>query len=391
MSLQLNEQQSKGITEAIKWFFNPDKDLVFTIGGYAGTGKSSTVNLLVELLGINKYQVLYVTLTGKASSLLRAKGAYSNTIHSTFYRVCVDNQTGQTFFAKRKSINSCIKLIVIDEVSMVDGKMMEDIKTFGIPILALGDPGQLPPLFTPNMYIQHPNVMLTMVMRQAGDSGILVLATMARNDEPIPNGKYIESQVLNYEDLLHIEIYDAVLCWSNRTRKKLNKEIRHRLGYDRSKYPLKGEKIVCIKNDLNHEIIFNDTIINPMNGMVMNVLEDPIIDTNLEYVELKVRPDFIDDKHLMFNLKCPKCIFDIYSLDDPNEAENINLFDLPREYTACTFAYAISVHKSQGSQWNNVVVVDDYHGRKDQYKNWLYSGITRAVESVTIARVTKKE
>ena len=69
MSLQLNEQQSKGITEAIKWFFNPDKDLVFTIGGYAGTGKSSTVNLLVELLGINKYQVLYVTLTGKASSL----------------------------------------------------------------------------------------------------------------------------------------------------------------------------------------------------------------------------------------------------------------------------------------------------------------------------------
>jgi hypothetical protein len=52
VSLQLNEQQSKGITEAIKWFFNPDKDLVFTIGGYAGTGKSSTVNLLVELLGI---------------------------------------------------------------------------------------------------------------------------------------------------------------------------------------------------------------------------------------------------------------------------------------------------------------------------------------------------
>lgn len=391
MSLQLNEQQSKGITEAIKWFFNPDNDLVFTIGGYAGTGKSSTVNLLVELLGINKYQVLYVTLTGKASSLLRAKGAYSNTIHSTFYRVCIDNQTGQTFFAKRKSINSCIKLIVIDEVSMVDGKMMEDIKTFGIPILALGDPGQLPPLFTPNMYIQHPNVMLTMVMRQAGDSGILILATMARNDEPIPNGKYVESQVLNYEDLLHIENYDAVLCWSNRTRKKLNKEIRHRLGYDKSKYPLKGEKIVCIKNDLNHEIIFNDTIINPMNGMVMNVLEDPIIDTRLDYVELKVRPDFIDDKHLMFNLKCPKCIFDIYSLDDPNEAENINLFDLPREYTACTFAYAISVHKSQGSQWNNVVVVDDYHGRKDQYKNWLYSGITRAVESVTIARVTKKE
>jgi len=125
--------------------------------------------------------------------------------------------------------------------------------------------------------------------------------------------------------------------------------------------------------------------------MVMNVLEDPIIDTKLDYVELKVRPDFIDDKHLVFNLKCPKCIFDIYSLDDPNEAENINLFDLPREYTACTFAYAISVHKSQGSQWNNVVVVDDYHGRKDQYKNWLYSGITRAVESVTIARVTKKE
>mgnify|MGYP002856265226 CR=1 FL=1 len=385
MAIHFNQQQSDGIRAAMKWWFNPHKKPVFVYSGYAGTGKSTCVNTLVQLLGINKYQVLYATLTGKASVVLRSKSCYSNTIHSVFYRVCVDQQTGQTYFARRKSINGCIKLIVIDEVSMVDGKMMEDIVSYGIPILALGDPGQLPPLFHPNPYVLHPDVMLTQVMRQDGESGILKLARYAREGKKLPYGKCLESEVIHIDQIKDIEKYDMVLCWSNKRRREINKIIRSKLGYDKlSRYPLNGEKLVCLKNDLENELIYqNDIIINPVNGMCCFTLGDAIdYDSTTDYIEMSYVPDFMKHTDMYFNSRVSKILFDSYYDDsvDPN-----NLFDICRDHVCLDFGYCITVHKSQGSSWPNVLVIDDYHGRHDQYPNWAYTALTRAEKSVTYA------
>lgn len=386
MSFKLNKGQSEGIKKAINWFFDPNKKPLFLLCGFAGTGKSSCVNLLVELLGINKYQVLYCGLTGKAVAVLRSKNCYANTIHSTFYRVCVDPLTGQTFFAKRHSLNGCIKLIVIDEVSMVDGKMMEDILSFGVPVLALGDPGQLPPLFNPNPYINNPDVLLTEVMRQKGTSGILELATMSRNEEPIPYGQYIESNVIHIDEIRNIEKYDMVLCWSNKRRREINKEIRNKLGHDKiSRYPLKGEKIVCFRNNLNDEIIYNDTTINPVNGMLMYMQQDHVdYDKHSDFIDITCRPDFID-VDLNFNLRSPKSMFDRYYNGKEIDNTEIDLFSIPKEYTVFDYGYCFSVHKSQGSQWDNVLFIDDYKGRRDQKSKFLYTAITRAVKRITVA------
>jgi exodeoxyribonuclease-5 len=58
----------------------------------------------------------------------------------------------------------------------------------------------------------------------------------------------------------------------------------------------------------------------------------------------------------------------------------------PADEIVLDFGYAVTVHKSQGSEWPNVLVIDDYRGAKDLYKKWLYTAITRASKSVTIAR-----
>ena len=384
MGLILNPQQKDAISKAIRWWFDPHKKPIFTLAGLAGTGKSSTVNILVNILGINKYQVLYVTLTGKASVVLRSKSCYSNTIHSVFYRVCVDPETGQTYFAKRKSLNGCIKLIVIDEVSMVDGKMMEDILSFGVPVLALGDPGQLPPLFHPNPYIEHPDVLLTQVMRQSGESGILKMAYAVREGKRLHYGDYLESKVIPLHSLSDIEKYDMVLCWSNAHRRELNKQIREKLGYDKlSKYPLNGEKLVCLRNDLTNKIIFqNDIIINPVNGMCCFSVGDAI-DSEGEYLELSYRPDFMHGPLDYFNTKVSKLPFDAYY--DESLLKKLNPMEICREHVLVDWGYSITCHKSQGSSWPNVLVIDDYHGRKDQYNQWYYTAITRAEKSVTVA------
>ena len=86
--------------------------------------------------------------------------------------------------------SSDLRLIVLDEVSMVGDQMACDLMSFGKPILVVGDPGQLPPIqgegaFTKDM----PDVMLTEIHRQAAESAVIRLATMARQGEPIGFGR----------------------------------------------------------------------------------------------------------------------------------------------------------------------------------------------------------
>ena len=122
----LNSQQLDAVKKCVKWYFTQSYEKhYFAIGGVAGSGKSTVVNIIIKMLGLSETDVIFCTLTGKASLVLRMKGNPSNTIHKTFYSVY---KKGNSFlFSLKKRISSTIKLIVIDEVSMVTAKMLEDI------------------------------------------------------------------------------------------------------------------------------------------------------------------------------------------------------------------------------------------------------------------------
>ncbi len=376
---KLTPEQYNAIKMAIEWYYDPHKEIDFYLCGSAGTGKSTVAKTAVSMMGLSPYQVLYVTFTGKAASVLRSKGNVANTIHSTFYRVFTFPD-GKTGFAKRKSIPNTIKLIVVDEVSMVNEHMMNDLRTFGIPLLCLGDPGQLPALFYPNIRVEHPDVFLTQVIRQKNDSGILVLATMARNDIPIDFGQYRESKVIHIGEIKNIEDYDMVLCWSNKTRKELNALIRNKKGLT-SLYPEQGEKLVCIKNNYNYEINSNGLSLIPVNGMEVKTLSKPNFSENKEFLLLDYAPDYVKD--INFSSPVSKIPFDAYKNMEPYENQ---LQYIPQHQVIFDYGYSLSVHKSQGSAWPNVLIIDEYGGPQADYKKWLYTGITRATNSVTIAR-----
>ena len=388
MSIILNDGQKNGIMQAVKWYFDVDKKPLFFLAGSAGTGKSTCASTAVEMMGLTKYQVIYVTPTGKAATVLRQKGCIANTIHSTFYHVMSDTLTGKIRFARKKKIaNGVIKLIIIDEFSMVNGKMVEDIVSFGVPILALGDPGQLPPMYSKNPYLDNPDVFLTEVMRQKGESGILHLATLARNNVPIDQGNYIESKVCYLGDIHNIEEYDIVLCATNKAREDINRIIRRKLGIE-SRYPVAGEKLVCLKNDYENQIIYQgDMIINPVNGMMMeNLVDAKDIDECVDYLDMVYTPDFLKNEgdFKYFSTRVSKLPFDICAQGGVIDSEDS--MNTPADEIVLDFGYAVTVHKSQGSEWPNVLVIDDYRGAKDLYKKWLYTAITRASKSVTIAR-----
>ena len=148
-------------------------------------------------------------------------------------------------------------LIVLDEVSMVGDDMARDLLAFGKPILVLGDPGQLPPIKGEGAFTKAaPDVMLTEIHRQAGESAIIRLATMARQGLPIPYGEH-DAYVWKMprlgvapEQMLR---GGQVICGRNATRIQLNIAMKRAAGFD-GVYPTgehrdgQLEKIICLKN-----------------------------------------------------------------------------------------------------------------------------------------------
>lgn len=390
-----NTQQLDAIQKALRWFFTDSyKDNLFVIGGLAGCGKSTVVKVIIRMLGLTNDDVIFATLTSKASLVLRLKGNPSNTIHKTFYSTY---KKGKSFrFSLKKQINGNIRLIVIDEVSMVSLNMLNDIISFGIPVIALGDYGQLSPIFGGNIFdVRKPDVFLTMVMRQTDESGILDLATKARNGESIPLGKYKMSEVTTIEKIWgKIQVFDLVLCYSNKVRRLYNSIIRKKRGFT-STYPQKGEKVLCLVNNYNYEIAYEDIPIYLNNGLMGIVQKDSEIVNEtgeIETCKLSFIPDFIDDTDYdhTFNIECFKEVFDQYNIDISKEAFIEKMMDddfdedILGNIGMMDFGYCLTVHKSQGSEADNVLVLNDFIGSEANYNKWLYTAITRARKSVTI-------
>src|SRR4029079_10876095 len=177
------------------------------------------------------------------------------------------------------------RLIVLDEVSMVGEDMARDLMSFGKPILVLGDPGQLPPIKGEGAFTKDaPDIMLTEIHRQAGESAIIRLATMARNGEPIGFGQYdtfvwkMRKMDVTPEQCLR---GGQVICGLNATRLGLNNAMRRAAGFSDGYLPTGGgEKLICLKNQ-------ND--LGLINGMFITL--DNVVDEGSHYFSAVAREE----------------------------------------------------------------------------------------------------
>lgn len=392
--MTFTEKQLISIKKCVEWFYlNSFKKNRFIIGGLAGTGKSTILSYAIEILGLGPNEVIFCTFTGKASLVLRMKGLHSNTIHKVFYNVR-KNFDGSFLFSKKSKILSGVQLIVIDELSMVGQTMMEDILSFGIPVIGLGDPGQLPPIYGANKYISELDCFLTEVMRQDSISGILTLADMAREGKFIPCGNYGNSKVISVNDFDYekeINNFDVILCWKNKTRISLNKFIRKNILKIDSIYPIAGDKLLCLENNYAYSLAIKPLSIDIFitNGLLGNTNEDAKKEEG--HVSLKFYPDFnknYDYDPNFFELKCDEKEFLKYAddyIEYSDEEEIIEELDCD-EIVKVDYGYAFTVHKSQGSEWDNVLIIDEFKGSDDMRNKWLYTAITRGKKSVTILK-----
>ncbi|RKE68076.1 exodeoxyribonuclease-5 [Pseudorhodoplanes sinuspersici] len=432
-----SDTQARAIAAIKDWFKNrTDQQQVFRLFGYAGTGKSTVLKFALDELGIEPHKsdreggscvpgVVTATFTGKAALVLRRKGTPARTIHSLIYSVIIATDeeieaankkiaeaeqdalklmgfertaADATIEAMRQALSQMkkprfalnpqsdaahAKLIVLDEVSMVGEDMARDLMSFGKPILVLGDPGQLPPIKGEGAFTNDaPDVMLTEIHRQAEESAIIRLATMARRGEPIGFGQYdtfvwkMRKMDVTPEQCLR---GGQVISGLNATRLQLNNAMRRAAGFGGGYLPTgRGEKIICLKNQ-------ND--IGLINGMFVT-LED-VVDEGSLYFSATTRDEEgnpigrPNGDGKPERLRIYKGHFEDHVAFDRQRHDRD--WKHKRNLTEATFGWAITGHKSQGSQWENVIVWDDGLGRNEaDRRRWLYTVITRAERGLVI-------
>lgn len=388
----LNTQQQDALNKAKEWY-RKGNEQVFKLAGYAGTGKTFTARAIAEELAGPK--TAFCAFTGKAALVMRQHGMRAQTIHSLIYDV--DTVVVHTPGGPRKQIVSTLKdrldpkpeLIIVDEASMVGKKMLADLRSFGIPILTIGDPFQLPPVCDEESeLLQHPDVILDEIVRQDAGSAIPRLADKIRKGLPLQPDESVSGVIYQLPKSAMDTDLPQILPWAgqiiagrNATIQSLNAKARLIQGYTNTELPEEGEKLICKRNDWNSFLEGGADRYPLVNGMIGYCLHVQKVERCVERPWQTKRPCVI-----------PEHVMDFVPIDDPTGVfpalvfEPASLFcDADRRRwmrkMIFQFAYCITCHAAQGSEWERVVVFDDSwpSGSDPLFQaRWQYTAVTRA-------------
>ena len=371
----LNSGQEFIVNKAVDWFYNSN-DLVFQYDGPPGSGKSVVLNEIVKRLRLDIItEIAPMSFIGAASLVMRTKGLITaKTAHSWIYEVIEipkkdpdgnilrDPLYGTILttvkFRPRKSLPKSIKLIVIDEAYCMPANMRPEIEKFGVKILACGDQNQLPPVMDKPAFLADGKVYhLTEIMRQQGLEDIVFIAHRAMLQLPLLNGYYGNSMVIDYEDITDGMLLwaDVVICCKNATRDYFNDRIRKLKGFY-GDLPNRGERIVCRSNNwLEEAPDINGNSVNLVNGLIGTVINSPDVagyNKKTRTFEVIFEPDLTQGVvfNTVGNYDYITSPYDMRNQIKENRYTQGNLFE---------YAYAITCHVSQGSQFHRVIYIEE--------------------------------
>lgn len=430
--MELSEQQEEAIrviTNCIK----VEKQKLTYLAGYAGTGKSTILPYIIDALGLDPFDVAFLAPTGQAAKVMRRKlrdqkagNILTSTIHSAIYRPQEDDisvlEMDLTRLSREKmsakpdrqpvlekqiralkaeleqsyqngseivfhlNLDSAIqkaKLIVVDEGTMVGTVLANDLKYFDVPIFVMGDPGQLPPINDDyGLTGGKPDYFLTDIRRQAKDNPIIFISGLAREKKQIKYGFYGEAVRVVPRNKYSVQMFDNTLqapqliVGANKTRWMATRSFRdHFLGAGTSKLgPRKQEPLIVCRNSREHPNLVNGTAVFGDN------------DINLIKGESMFKLDFRDEDGYKYKGKVFQGKFEEHFSNKIGgfTCTDKEAYNARKKSFEMDWAWAITTHKSQGSQWDDVCVIDESFIFGDFAANHLYTAITRAAKALTL-------
>jgi exodeoxyribonuclease V len=156
---------------------------------------------------------------------------------------------------------------------------------------------------------------------------------------------------------------DQVLVGRNATRRAYNARLRERRGFD-DPLPVAGDKLVCLRNNRRKGLF---------NGGLWLIKERPRPRRQILRMHL-TSDEGLDDRVVKVSVR-PECFNGtIETLEWPQR----------KKYDEFDFGYVLTVHKAQGSQWDDVVLFDESFAFAESRERWLYTGVTRAAKKLTL-------
>jgi len=405
MTYSLSPDQAEALRQIGAWYRSKSSPYL-TLGGYAGTGKTTLIAYLRQKLREfdEDATVAFCAYTGKAARVLqeklkeqkvpRRKDSVS-TIHSLIYTATeglgggFGGGSGGGGFGGAGAPVWTLKdelacdLIIVDEASMVDEAVWRDLLSFGIPVLAVGDHGQLPPVGSSFNLMAEPMIRLERIYRQAEESPIIEVATLARATGVLPVREYGAGvrkldRAAPETGLIVQEFLDSwrpellVLCGYNKTRVQLNEAVRAARDVE-SAEPASGDQVVCLRNNRRARVY------NGMTGRLKYCV--PVsarLDPERLWYEAEIELDGEDYGYSGYILR--EQFGAAEAVKRPPLAPGGQPGDL------WDFGYALTVHKAQGSQAERVLVFEERFPRSsdEDWRRWLYTAVTRAELELTI-------
>jgi len=356
-----------------------------TVGGYAGVGKTTLVSIFRKIIHKKNpnIKVAFCSFTGRAARVLstnlkKVDAVYPKdfvgTIHSLIYSPMINSKQQITGWKLKDELK--YDLIIVDEASMVNKKIWQDLLGFSIPIIAVGDHGQLPPIEGKFNLMENPQIRLETIHRQAADNPIIKMSQYARETGQIPVGRFgtgvekIDKTDFDAQEKVEgiLRKYSSdmiVLTGYNKTRVQINKFIREGLGFE-TLSPQTGDRVICLKN--NHK----KGIYNGMLGYIEKINKE-----NKDWLRAEIKMD--GEEHLYEGL----IYADQFGNEQPynfSKSRGRALGDL------FDFGYGLTVHKAQGSQAKRAIVFEERFSRMDDdmWRRWLYTAVTRAEEELFV-------
>lgn len=398
--IKLSREQRDAVADIKRRLANGQESI--TLGGLAGTGKTTIATRLPGELGLALADVAYSASTGKAASMLNRKLGYklAKTNHGLIYfpmpfhcekcpqaddpdARCHDRTCHHcgVEWERRDELEDEPQLVISDEASMVDRHVHRDVLSYGVPVVWIGDHGQLPPVKSEFKLLANPDIRLETVHRQVADSPVLALAMQARAGIALKFGDYGPGTAVT--PLSDTELADFIppdgnwedwmnLCGKNDTRVDGNRNIRDMLGFRRNQ-PEPGDRVICLRTN------YRAGVYNGQTGTVLDC--EAGMESGYPVYGLVVK---LDGERELYN---GLALAEQFNHEVPRGTA-ATMSDMPKFLDLFDFAYVFTVHKAQGSEAKhvNLFAMDVGGGDKDSRQRWLYTGISRAQQTVTVIR-----